>query len=56
MEFISSASELIEACNKIDSGEKRSGGNPDDFFWLDSDLSRWKKSLGSESFKTLKKK
>jgi len=56
VEFISSASELIEACNKIDSGEKHSGGKPDDFFWLDSDLSRWKKSLGSESFKTLKKK
>ena len=42
--FINSAEELIEAVKQVETG-KWQNGKPGDFFWMDSDLPRWKKLL-----------
>jgi len=46
-EFVSSASELLAAVARIESGDWVSG-KPEDFFWLDPELPRWKQLLGLE--------
>ena len=50
-EFVSSASELIEAVERIESGDWVPG-KPEDFFWLDPDLPRWKRLLALEPAET----
>ncbi len=42
--FINSADELVEAVKQVETGKWQSG-KPEDFFWMDSDLPRWKKLL-----------
>ena len=48
--FINSAEELIEAVEHVDT-EIWQNGEPEDFFWLDSDLPRWRKLLELDSCK-----
>jgi len=44
LEFISSSKELVQALERIKSGSRISV-KPENFFWLDSELPRWRKLL-----------
>ena len=51
--FINSVEELIEAVEQVEAGKWKSG-KPEDFFWMDSDLTRWKKLLELDKFTSVR--